>query len=262
MGKRQAERQPSGVVCRRQVGYLGAYHANDRAGREAGELVRFPQGQQPLSLVGPGMHGGLGHRLPPVNAVLVAERADLGALGRVGGVGHIGQGDVEFAGELVPLVGWGSESLGAAVGLFRSLGALEQFVEVRGQRDIGEIIRFSSGADRRPALFHGHSLAKADDVLTAGTFDAETLPGEIVPAEPEPAEQDKRPASFWPHYVAEPLAECGNPVILAPAEDFQNDQGGDDRHEAGDGDSAHAHRALTAAPVPSRPGASRQWPGS
>ena len=80
----------SGVVARRgQPGHLGAESLDLGPSREAGEAMGLPQGQQALGLVGPGVHrrGRLG--LAEVDPVLVPERTDLGALGRVGSPGRI-----------------------------------------------------------------------------------------------------------------------------------------------------------------------------
>lgn len=71
----------------RRSGGVGA-----RNRRDPGEHVGLPQRQQPLGLVGPGVHGGLGLRLAPEDPVVVAARADLGALSGIGGPHRIRQG--------------------------------------------------------------------------------------------------------------------------------------------------------------------------
>src|ERR1700734_16603 len=61
--------------CGRSDGWL------QRLVRDAAHPVRLAQGQQVLGLRGKRVDGGLGHALATEDTVVVAARADLGALG-------------------------------------------------------------------------------------------------------------------------------------------------------------------------------------
>src|SRR5215472_110417 len=144
----------SRVAAGLHLGHFGTKRIDGWPGWEAGQPVGLPEGQQPLSLVGPGVHRRSRLGLPEVDAVLVTARADLGALRSVGSPGDIGQGHIKVAGERVLHVRRFSGRLRMpelALGLLRRG---EQLIEVSGERHVSEVTGLGSGADAGATLFH------------------------------------------------------------------------------------------------------------
>jgi len=137
-----------------QVSNLRVKRLDLAPGRESSEPVGLPQCQQALGLVGPGMHGLGRLGLAEVDPVLVAERADLGALRRVGGPRGFGQGRIQAFGQWVLHAGWRTGRLRLPERTLGGLRSGQQLTEVGSQRDVGQVTGFGSGADLDATFFH------------------------------------------------------------------------------------------------------------
>src|SRR5580698_436736 len=105
----------------------------ERYGRDAVEAVGFPQGEQVLGLRCDRVHGRCGHRLPPVDAVVVAERADRYPLRGEGGPHGLGERGVKVVREATYLLHRGPLGLCLPELALRFAGYVEKVRSPRGE---------------------------------------------------------------------------------------------------------------------------------
>src|SRR5215813_2232146 len=101
-------------------------------GGDAGETVRLPQGEQVLGFGGEGAHPRRGLCLAAVDAVVVAPRADLRTLCRVGGSHGRGQRGVEGLGRAAYLRVRGMAGLRLPEPRLGLAGGVEEFCATAG----------------------------------------------------------------------------------------------------------------------------------
>ena len=123
----------------------------ERHGRDAVQTMGLTQREQVLGFGCEGVHPRLGHGLAPVDAVVVAEGADLRAPRGIGGPHGLGERGVEVFGQAVYFRDGGVPGLRLPEPTLHLAGRAEKVRSPRGERRVGLVLLLRLAARLRSA---------------------------------------------------------------------------------------------------------------